>query len=266
MDWIDIHSHILPGFDDGAANEEEFLAIAREAARRGTGTMVATPHYDLEKAAYGPSEPLESVEKQNRILARENIPLTLIPGMEIRINAGLSNITEKPDELRALTLGKKGKFMLVDLPMIDMPVATSDIFFKIQLCGITPILAHPERNRYLVEHPKALRSFIDQGVDLQLDSGSLTGLFGKTAQKYAISLLKDGLAKLIASDTHEAVGRGPDLTGAAGVIGDLFGKEAPELFLKINPGRILEGQRPLKAVDRKVKPKSGKSNIWKKLR
>lgn len=266
MDWIDIHSHILPGFDDGASNDDEFMAIARAAAGSGTCTMAATPHFDLDKAAYSPSETAESVTEHNLMLTREKIPLTLVAGMEVRINAGLSNLADEPDKLRALTLGGHGKFMLVDLPMIDMPVAIDEIFFKIQLGGITPILAHPERNRYLVEHPEAPVRFVDHGVELQLDSGSLTGLFGKTAQKSAKDLLKDGLARLVASDAHEAQGRGPDLSGAAGVIRDLLGKEAPELVLKTNPGRVLEGQRPLETAERQFNVKSGKSKIWKKLR
>lgn len=267
MGFIDIHSHILPGLDDGASSYDDFLSMAGKAVECGTSIMVATPHYDPENPAYDPSEAAESVKEHNTMLEAKNIPLTLIPGMEIRISAGLSDLTDKPEELNALTLNSKGKFMLVDLPLIDMPFATRKIFFQIQLRGITPILAHPERNRFLVEHPSAVKEFTEQGVELQVDSGSLTGIFGKVARQNARSLVKEGLAKLVASDAHDVEGRAPDLSGMVSILEGLLGKNAPELILKTNPGRLLEGHLPLETVDPYTLIKKGSRNrIFRKLK
>ena len=129
-----------------------------------------------------------------------------------------------------------------DLPLADMPVAAPDILYQVQLRGITPILAHPERNRYLVEHPAALKDLVERGIEVQVNSGSLAGIFGKQARNSARLLLKEGAARLVASDAHGTKGRNPDLSGAAKALTRLLGKEAPRLLLEINPGRALDGE------------------------
>ena len=93
MTWTDIHSHILPGFDDGASSEQEFLEMARKAVEGGTSVMVATPHYDHESPAFELPEITEAVVSHNSLLQERNIPLRLVPGAEVRVNAGLRNVS-----------------------------------------------------------------------------------------------------------------------------------------------------------------------------
>ena len=243
MTWTDIHSHILPGFDDGASSDEEFLEIARVAVEGGTSLMAATPHYDPERPAFEPGAAARAVERCNGLLQASGIPLTLVPGVEVRINAGLYDLAMASGGLAELKLGRKGKYMLVDLPLMDMPVSTGDILFQIQLRGITPILAHPERNRYLVEHPFSIRDMALLGIEMQVDSGSLEGMFGRSAKHTARLLLKEGIARLVATDAHEPRGRGPDLSCAARALKGLLGEEAPRILMDVNPGLVLDGQR-----------------------
>jgi protein-tyrosine phosphatase len=242
MTWTDIHSHILPGFDDGASSDEELLQMARMAAEGGTSLMAATPHCDCETLSFEPSEAAAAVEAYNGLLKANGIPLVLTQGMEVRVNAGLFELAREGDGLEELCLGNSKKYILVDLPLADMPVAAPDILYQVQLRGITPILAHPERNRYLVEHPAALKDLVERGIEVQVNSGSLAGIFGKQARNSARLLLKEGAARLVASDAHGTKGRNPDLSGAAKALTRLLGKEAPRLLLEINPGRALDGE------------------------
>jgi tyrosine-protein phosphatase YwqE len=263
LTWTDLHSHILPGFDDGASSDEEFLEMARVAVEGGTRLMAATPHYDCDSPSFEPRETVAVVEFYNGLLRENGVPLVLGPGQEVRINAGLLELAKEVDRLRELSLGGKGKYMLVDLPLSDMPLATPDILFHIQLCGITPILAHPERNRYLVEHPSVVSDLVERGIAIQVNSGSLEGIFGKQARRTARSLLEEGAARLVASDAHKPRGRTPDLSGAATALGSLLGEEAPRALLSTNPSLVLDGEELAAATEGYVR---GPGSRRKRLR
>jgi len=232
----------LPGFDDGASDDAEFLDMARIAVQGGTARMVATPHYDLESPNLGLPAVLTAVEEHGELLRGEGIPLELVPGVEVRVNAGLYDLADGGGDLERLTLGGNGRYLLCDLPLIDMPTATADILFRIQLCGFVPILAHPERNRFLCSRLEAVRELVERGVEVQINSGSLEGLYGKTAQRSAFVLLGEGLARIVASDAHKPNGRSPDLSGAARIIRRKLGDEAARFILEINPERVLAGE------------------------
>jgi len=240
--FTDLHSHILPGFDDGASDDTEFLGMARAAAAGGTARMAATPHYDPERPALDPDEAAEAVKSHGEILRAEGIPLELVVGMEVRINPGLLRLARENGDLGRLTLGHGNKYLLCDLPLIDMPAGTADTLFQVQLRGFVPILAHPERNRYLAARPDDIRGFAERGVEIQVNSGSLEGLYGKTATRCAFTLLAEGTARLVASDAHSPEGRGADLSGAARVITRKFGADTSRLLLEINPERVLAGE------------------------
>jgi protein-tyrosine phosphatase len=256
LPFTDLHSHILPGFDDGASDGTEFLEMAREAVRGGTARMAATPHYDLENPGLQPSAVKGSVEEHQRLLHEEGIPLELLAGVEVRLNAGLYRLAGDGGvdgldtlTLDALTLGG-GRCLLVDLPLIDMPTATADILFKVQLSGVLPILAHPERNRILAARPGAVRELTERGIEIQVNSGSLEGLYGKTARRSAFTLLGEGIARLVASDAHKPNGRSADLSGAASILRERFGDEAARVLLEVNPERVLAGEDLVEAVPR----------------
>lgn len=242
MPFTDLHSHILPGFDDGASDDTEFLDMARIAVRGGTARMAATPHYDLESPDRELQAVHAAVEEHRELLRIEGIPLVLVPGVEVRVNAGLYDLADGSGELRGLTLGGNGRYLLCDLPLIDMPTATADILFRVQLHGLVPILAHPERNRFLSSRLEAVRELVERGVEVQINSGSLEGLYGKAAQRSAFALLDEGLARIVASDAHKPDGRSPDLSGAARMISRQYGEEAVGFLLAVNPERALAGE------------------------
>ena len=250
MPWTDLHSHILPGFDDGAADDWRFLEMAQVAVKGGTGRMVATPHYDIENPGFEPRDVVAAVERYNELLNIQGLTLELVPGVEIRINAGLFQMAKDECSLEEFVLGGKGKYLLVDLPLGNLPVPTPDILFQVQLCGVIPILAHPERNRYLVEHPSTLNELIERGVEIQVNAGSLEGIYGKSARRMARRLLKEGKARLVASDAHSPYTRSPDLSGAAKILRSMLDKEAPCLLMEENPDRVLAGEDMVEVVER----------------
>lgn len=242
MAFIDLHCHILPGLDDGAAEEEEFLAMARVALEGGTGIMVATPHWDLEERASPRLTVVPLVEECRRKLEGRGWELELLPGVEVRLNASLHRLTGEAQVLDGLTLAGSGRYILVDLPLADIPLGAEDTLFRLQLHGYTPILAHPERNRRLVDHPGRLRALVDRGVELQVNSGSLLGTYGRSARRAATALLREGLARLLASDAHRATERHPDLSGAWERVRGLLGEGAADVLLRENPRAVLYGE------------------------
>jgi protein-tyrosine phosphatase len=267
LTWTDIHSHILPGFDDGASSEQEFLEMARKAVEGGTSVMVATPHYDHESPAFELPEITEAVVGHNSLLQERNIPLRLVPGAEVRVNAGLLQSAMKNGGMEGFCLGNSEKYILVDMPITDMPLAATDAFFHLQLHGMVPILAHPERNRHLVEHPAVLRDLVERGIEMQVNSGSLEGIFGKAARRTAMSLLNEGASRLVASDAHGLRARTPDLSRAARVLCDLLGEEAARLILEVNPGLVLDGKELTgltRVSARRSEPSRGR--FWRKPR
>jgi protein-tyrosine phosphatase len=229
--------------------------------------MVATPHYDIEKPAYEPQDVVSAVERYNDLLNMQGLPLVLLPGVEIRISAGLYRMARDEGSLRAFVLGREGKYVLVDLPLGNLPAPTPDILFHVQLCGVIPILAHPERNRYLVEHPEALKEIVGRGVEIQVNSGSLEGIYGKSARRMAQRLLREGVAKLVASDAHSPHNRSPDLSGAARLLRGILGKEAPRLLMQENPDRVLAGESIVDVVEAPTRAsKKGRFHFRKKAR
>lgn len=258
MPFTDLHAHILPGFDDGASDEQEFLEMAGVAVRGGTAVMAATPHYDPENPGMDLQEVPGAVDDHVRLMRSRGIPLMLVPGVEVRINAGLFRLAKEDGALDRLGLGTSGRYILVDLPLFDLPVATEDILFQVQLCGLTPILAHPERNRHLVKSPAMVREMLDRGVEMQVNSGSLEGIYGKAARRTSRSLLQEGVARLVASDAHKPRGRSPNLSGAAGIIHRQLGEKTVRVLLEENPGRVLAGENLVEAVDNAVRSSSSK--------
>jgi protein-tyrosine phosphatase len=248
LPFTDLHSHILPGFDDGASDDAEFMDMACAAARGGTVRMAATPHYDLDNPVLELDAVATAVKEYGERLRVEGIGLELIPGVEVRINAGLYSLAREGTDLEQLALGVGRRYVLSDLPIIDMPSATAEILFQVQLCGCVPILAHPERNRYLAIRPAEVRELVDRGVEIQVNGGSLLGVYGSTAMRSAFAMLDEGMVRLVASDAHSRDGRRADLSAAASIIAQRLGDEAVRILLEINPERALAGEPLLDTV------------------
>ncbi|KUK32094.1 MAG: Tyrosine-protein phosphatase YwqE [Thermoanaerobacterales bacterium 50_218] len=232
---IDIHTHILPGLDDGPETLEESLEMAEACVSAGFTAVVATPHVIPGVFENSSQEILESVRALRKALEAEKIPLEVYPGAEYHITPDL------PQDLAAgklVTLGNTGKYLLVELPVQELPPYTEQVLFQILLNGVTPVLAHPERNEYLATHPQALAELVRKGVLVQVTAGCLTGLFGSLPKKAAQRYLKEGMVHFVATDAH---GPGRRLEAAARAAA-LLGRIADDL-LHTAPSAVIKGQK-----------------------
>jgi protein-tyrosine phosphatase len=240
----DFHSHILPFIDDGAKNIEEFIEMSKIAANEGITKMFATPHYIPNGNEISREELLNLVDRANDCLKKENIPLKILPAMEVYADWG---ILEGIDKGEILTLNKS-RYILVELPMVEIPDYIEELFFELKLRDLTPIIAHPERNLQIQEKPRILMKWVKRGVLIQINTGSLMGLFGSRAQKTARFLLRNCLVHILGTDAHSSNHRPPSMKKAIKLVKRLRNEKQTKLILKEYPRRIFENQ-PIKAME-----------------
>ncbi|MCO5216207.1 MAG: hypothetical protein M9950_08640 [Thermomicrobiales bacterium] len=235
--YIDIHSHILPGIDDGARSLQESDSMLDTYASLGFSTVVATPHVTIEDIGYQGSIS-DDLMRQVRP-ATTAFSISIQRAGEIRLDPG---IAAEPHLLRGYTLDGS-RYLLVDFSSGSWPFYAEDTLFQIQMQGFTPILAHPERYGWSTDQRYLATDLVSRGVLLQVTLGSMTGTFGKSAAMNARALLQAGLVHVLASDAH---GPGTRLTAAGrGIEWTIkhYGEDAIEQFLIDAPKRILASEQ-----------------------
>lgn len=231
---IDLHTHILPAVDDGAADLETALAMGRHGAERGLRVVAATPHF-LGKLTW--TEVQRRVEELNTEFSQAQISVELVAGGELMLDPVLFEL--EPDQIP--TYGAKGKFCLIEFPLSQLPVYADEVLFDLQTKGITPIIAHPERYRAVAEDPNLVLHWLEQGCLTQVNTGSILGRFGSSAQKTAEILLTHDLAQFVASDAHGVQRRPLDLPETYAVLVQMLGKERAQELVELNPRAVLAG-------------------------
>ena len=213
---IDLHSHILPGVDDGPATIEESLEIARRAAADGVRVIAATPHVrDDYPTQPGTMERL--VAELRTAIQAEGIPVDVRPGGEIAID-WLDRLSE--DDLVRFGLGGSPHYVLLEFPYAGWPLSLHEWVFQLVTQEITPVIAHPERNADVQAEPEELRPLVDAGALVQITAASLDGRIGRSARAAASALIDKGLAHLLASDAHTPDVREAGLLPAVEAVGD----------------------------------------------
>jgi protein-tyrosine phosphatase len=236
---VDLHTHILPGIDDGARSWHEALDMARAAADDGITAMVATPHWHRGVYENGRKRILFMTEKLNELLDRHRIALQVLPGAELRIHPVIPHGIRSG---RLMTLNDGRRYALVEFPPEVLPQNLNAFFFELQDLGVTPVIAHPERYPEVMRRPEHLTDWIRRGVILQITAQGLLGGMGKDIQRFTIHMLENGLAHVIASDSHGLRNRPPKLLEAFRFASEIVGEEAArELVLDI-PGRLVKGE------------------------
>lgn len=215
---IDIHSHIIPGIDDGSKNMEMTLEMLRNAERDGTKEIVATPHYLLEYGESTIEEVKVFVEKINSIINEEKINIKVYSGQEVYFT---ENILQDYLDGKIGTLNDS-RYMLIEFHMNTNVFEENifDILYELQVRAIILIIAHPERYRSIIKNPLNINRFIDEGYLFQMDAGSITGLFGKEVKKTAEILLENGIYNFIGSDAHNIKNRNTGISQAINLAND----------------------------------------------
>jgi protein-tyrosine phosphatase len=215
LDWwasfsvmmIDLHCHILPGVDDGAADLSVSLAMAEAYIAEGVTVVACTPHifpglYDNR----GPQIRAAVAALQSEF-DRRGIALQLVCGADIHVAPGLV------DGLRSgelLTLADS-RYVLLELPHHVAPPRLENIFVDLVTAGYVPILTHPERLTWLPAQYELVSRLVSAGTWMQVTAGALAGNFGFQARELAERMLDEGLVHILASDAHNADRRPPDL-------------------------------------------------------
>lgn len=235
----DIHCHVLHGLDDGAKDINESMLICRVEAKYNVDTIVATPHFIEGESEVKPSSILSGIKEVEEEAKAIGLNIKVLPGMEIYIVPGLVKLFE---ENRVVTINGKG-YMLIELPLFEsMPSFTEEVLFELQLRGIKPIIAHPERCRSIINHPNIVYRLIKKECLMQVNAGSITGLFGKQVQKTAITLLDHNMVHAIASDMHAGHGRIEGMDKCFKMVSKKYGRDsANDLFVE-NPEKIINGE------------------------
>ncbi len=213
---IDLHSHILPGLDDGVKTLDASAELARWAAAAGVEAIAATPHVREDFPTTADSMNLALDEVRARIAA-ERIPIRVLPGGEV----GLEQVTQhSPDELRRFGLGGNPEYLLIETPYYGIPIDFEERLLRLQALDITPMLAHPERSLALREDRYRIQRIVRAGTLVQVTAGSLVGTEGPRLRKAARALLDAGLVHCAASDAHGSELGRAGLDAVAGALAD----------------------------------------------
>jgi protein-tyrosine phosphatase len=258
---IDLHSHILPGLDDGAENMDQSLEMARIYARAGYKQVVATPHW-IQGTSWVPTPGYIKtlVDELNSEIKKEGINLTTYPGMEIALDPKIPDLL---DDGAILTLNR-GSYVLIEPPFQRLPLGWEQILFNVSSRNKTVLLAHAERCAQLAERPALLGDLLAAGIYLQVNWDSFLGLLGRDVAEMACELALRGTIHCLATDAHDVDHRNAgNVQRAAAAVEKLVGLQNLRLLDQENPKRVFRGE-PLKLMDmRAIKGKPNKRRIWK---
>ncbi len=234
---IDIHSHIMPEIDDGARTVEEAVEMARIAADDGIEQMVSTPHmFNGISSNPEPSEIFERVAALNEAIRDPRI--RILPGNEVHVS---HEIAEQAKTNRVTKINN-ANYMLVEFPQLLVPIGADEVFYKLQLHGITPILVHPERNSQIQMRPSVIADYVGRGVLIQVTAMSVTGEFGSAARNCAESLLRHNCVHFLATDAHRPKQRPPILSKGRDAAAAIIGVDQARALVENNPRAVIEGK------------------------
>ena len=250
---IDLHTHILPGVDDGVRTEDEAVAFARVAAADGVRTIVATPHCKDGFFVNERASVLAAVERLRERLRADSVDVELLPGAEVHL---CPDLVARVRDGRAPTLADNGRTLLLELSLSQYPMDLENVVFQLKLAGIVPVFAHPERIRYFQDDFRRYEAVVRLGSYGQLTTGSVLGQFGEEAEEFSIEALRKGLVQVIASDSHNVRGRPPVLRRAVERVAAMIGEERARAMADEVPRLLLDGREPEVAVQEAPPPRS----------
>jgi protein-tyrosine phosphatase len=231
-----VHSHILPGLDDGAKTLEESLEMLRLAAASGSTDIVASPHANHEFKF----DPEIVAAKLDQLRAAAAGLIRIHTGCDFHLS--YDNIQDSLQHPSKYAINHKN-YVLVEFSDLLIPKTTDDVFYQMQAAGMIPIITHPERNMLLQKRLDKLEDWVGSGCLVQVTAQSFLGRFGKQAKAFADLLLERGLVHIVASDAHDTKYRPPSLKEAYEYVAKQYGPGRAEMLFVKNPGAALTGAR-----------------------
>ncbi|EST12663.1 tyrosine-protein phosphatase [Sporolactobacillus laevolacticus] len=235
---IDIHCHILPGIDDGAQDEKVSLAMAEQAVAQGITQIVATPHHKNRHWDNPGTEIRAQVQALNQLFKQNQIGLQVLPGQEPRI---FGEMAQDGMDQELMTINDNKKYILIEFPTHHVPRYAQQLFFDLQVKGLTPVIVHPERNEEIVNHPNILYGFITDGALSQVTADSLIGKNGRTTKKRTLQFIEHNLSQFVASDAHNVTTRPFYMQEAFLELKKQFGRDLANQFRK-NAEMLINGE------------------------
>jgi protein-tyrosine phosphatase len=232
---VDIHCHILPALDDGAKSLEEALEMAEMAVEDGITHVVATPHasgqfrFDSDLVR----------ERRNEMQARLGDRLKL--GMGCEFHLSVENLEEIRTCPTKYSINQK-RYLLVEFSDFAIPPTAEEALHGLRLLGLSPIIAHPERNSLIRSQPKRLRRWLQQGCYVQVTAQSLLGNWGESARKQVEAWLDQKIVHFFASDAHNASRRPLRLREAYTAVAGRWGEPIAQSLFRENPLAAFEGR------------------------
>ena len=193
----DMHSHLIPGIDDGAKTIEDSMRLIRGLCDAGYQKIITTPHIMSDYYRNTPEIILGGLEQVRNAIREEGLQVSIEAAAEYYIDDGFMR---KLDEERLMTFGDQ--YLLVEVSYINPPDSIHAVLFKAQTLGYRPVLAHPERYPYWYHDIEQYRMFYEKGVTLQLNINSLSGYYGPEAKRIAEKLIELDLVGAIGTDMH----------------------------------------------------------------
>ena len=236
---IDIHSHIIPGVDDGSRDMETSIALLQMAAESGTTDIIATPHVIDVSTTLTWDAIRRHVETLQKEADAREIPIRIYPGAETELNWDLLELMRK--EPGAFCLAGS-RYCLMEMPSLMLPPHLEEMVYELQLLDIVPVLAHPERQMQLMEKPEKLLDLLKKGCIAQSNGGSLTGVFGPKVHDNVHRLLNRDMIGFIGSDAHNLRYRNTDLKAAREKLINHWGDDRARELLEERPRHILENK------------------------
>ena len=235
---IDIHSHILPGIDDGAKNMQETIEMIHMAVAEGIDAMIATPHYEVGTMAEKNARYQEIFEEVQQYITGHQIPLQLYQGNEIYYSGSIPEILQQGG-VRTMN---QSRYVLIEFPFgVEYPSMLRALSMLIY-AGCWPILAHAERYTTL-RNMNNLREIVRMGVYIQLNESAVIGRDGWRTKRYCHKLLKNQLVHAIGTDAHGSQRRRPKMRECVAYIDKKYGIDYRKQICEHNPVSILRGER-----------------------
>ena len=242
---IDLHTHVLPGIDDGASDLDQAVAICRAAAHDGCNVLVATPHQ--RHPAWWNSDEQHLDRLRRRLQAELGTHPRILLGAEVHadsqlLDAVLDATGPAPSRLAGT------RYLLLELSRDGIGPDPEMLVHELSVAGIVPVLAHPEHIPWLRRDPQQIERLVDLGALLQVTASSVLGRHGRAVQSSAHDLLDQGLVHVLASDCHGLRSRPPGLARARDFVAEHWGSNVAEALTNHNPRAIVEDRQLSRAA------------------
>lgn len=234
-DYIDIHSHVLPGIDDGANNWEISMEMLEIAQKNRIRDMILTPHHKPARHSAGPGKVKALAEQLQELAGQEGISIRLHVGNEIYYSSGA---VKELEEGNVCTMAGS-RYVLVEFGPADEPDYIRKGVYQLLSAGYCPILAHAERYENICARMGRVEDLVSMGCYIQVNAGSIMGQFGYGAKQTARKLLKKDLVHFVATDAHNTGKRAPVLFECARYLEKKYGEEYKDRLLRGNPLHVI---------------------------